>query len=89
MSKPEATAKSPECTVGQLRQQCALTPAGERVVLVMRDPKTGKMEAAPYRVVRCYPDTTDEHDKFDGATFKLEIEAKYRLEDAFRAYEEA
>lgn len=67
-------AREDECTVGQLRQQSALCDADRRVILVQRN-RDGKLVRTPYRVVRCYPDTTDEHGNFN-STFKLEVEVE-------------
>jgi len=61
-----------KCTVGKLRQQAALTAADNRIVLVVRDPKTDEIKATNFQVISCYPDTTDEHGEW-GSTFKIEI----------------
>ena len=61
-----------EFTVGKLRQQTALAPAYERIVLVVRDPETGRLKPSDMRVVGCYPDTTDEHGNWR-STFKIEV----------------
>ena len=63
-----------KCTVGKLREQTALSPADIRVALVMRNPETGEMEATGFRVVDCYPDTTNERGEWK-AVFKIEVES--------------
>lgn len=58
-------------TVGELRQQSALAPAAERVVLVSKDPDIAA-RLSLLQIVRCYPDTTDEQGNWT-ATFKIEV----------------
>lgn len=67
------------CTVGDLRQQGSLCESGRRVVLVIKDSTTGKAESVPYKVVRCYPDTTDENGEWN-STFKIEVEEDHPIE---------
>lgn len=61
-----------QCTVGKLRQQTALSEADRRVVLVTKNEKLLPL-VKQARVVRCYPDTTDENGNWNG-TFKIEVE---------------
>lgn len=61
-----------ELTVGDLRKQTALSSAKERVILVAKDHAVN-IVLHRYRVVGCYPDTTDERGNFNG-TFKIEVE---------------
>ncbi len=53
--------------------------ADTEVVLVMRNFETGELRATNFRVIHCYPDTTDEHGKH-GSSFKIEVAE--RLPDA-------
>ena len=78
MSDAELTGEpveEPELHVGELRVQSALESSDCRVVLVSKDPALkGIMKTLV--VVRCYPDTTDENDKFTVPTFKIEVAAR-------------
>lgn len=58
-------------TVGAVRQQAALAPSNERVVLVSKDPEVTAL-LSRLELVQCYPDTTDEHGNW-GGTFKIEV----------------
>jgi hypothetical protein len=60
-----------DCTVGEIRQQTALSDADRRVVLVTKNEELLSL-VKKARVVRCYPDTTDECGNWN-ATFKIEV----------------
>ena len=60
-------------TVGAMRQQAALSDSDRQIVIVSQDPVIQKLGL---KVVRTYPDTTDQHGNFgNGGTFKIEVKA--------------
>lgn len=61
-------------TVGEMRAQAAYCESKTPVVLVSSDPKVRELLES-LKVVRSYPDTTDENGKWS-STFKIEVEAK-------------
>ena len=67
------------CTVGDLRQQASLCEGDRRVVLVMKNALTGKLEPVTYKAVRCYPDTAGENGE-QNSTFKIEVEENRPIE---------
>ena len=71
--------KEKDCTVGDLRQQASLCEGDLRVVLVMKNAVTGKLEPVPYKAVHCHPDTTEENGE-QSSTFKIEVEENHPIE---------
>jgi len=62
-----------ELKVGQIWRSTQLSDADRRVILVTSDKEVMKV-LKKLKVVRCYPDTTDENGNFN-STFKIEVEA--------------